>query len=450
MSTHPRPGRRPLATLASIALAAACATYPERTAEALHDFQGGHLERALELYEDPDYTDSTFLSGAEAGTVALTMGDWERARVNFHVADEASQDVLGRGALEPTRLAENLASFGLNDTTKGYGGEGFERVYVHACLAMSYLALGLLDDVSVEARRANELLENEEKLYEKEYKAGGFGHLMSAVAYELRGELDQAYIDYERMEAKGVGTEIAGKALVRIARQLGREDELVRWTERYGADEAPAEDSASIVVLAGVGLGPFKDEIRIVLPLPEGFFSMAVPDYRVRPQPVSGLSLTLPGSGQGVRTALVEQVSAVAEENLSDRIALITAKSVGRGILKRELTKQLEDQFDIGGRIAGDLFSIVSERADLRAWQTLPDAWHAARIFVPPGTHALELAALGGESRALGSYELEPGETMVVLARTVETRLYAHPIGGRPLEAASAAEESHQGAATVP
>jgi hypothetical protein len=40
------------------------------------------------------------------------------------------------------------------------------------------------------------------------------------------------------------------------------------------------------------------------------------------------------------------------------------------------------------------------------------------------------LAVPGGERRPLGTYALEPGETMIVLARTVGGRLYAYPLGG--------------------
>ena len=67
---------------------------------------------------------------------------------------------------------------------------------------------------------------SEAKLYEKEYLAGGFGHFLSAVAYELRGENDQAYIDYVRMHEKGVGGELVRSALVRLARRLGRTNDL--------------------------------------------------------------------------------------------------------------------------------------------------------------------------------------------------------------------------------
>jgi hypothetical protein len=411
-----------------------CASYTERTAGALADFQSGHFERAEREYSDEDEIGSAFLSGAEAGTVALTAGEWDKALEYFGRAVLAVRDVEGRALAGPERLGETLASWALNDTAKAYQGEGFERVYLHCGLALAYLAKGRMDDVYVEARLANELLESEEELYETKYEAGGWGHLISAVTYELIGDKDDAYIDYQRMVEKGVGTSIAGRALVRLARQLGREDELPRLEHEHGPDVEHPAGAASVVVLAAVGLGPYKVETVLPIPTGDGLFQMAVPGYAERPQPVSALRLIDSSSGSSVRTDLVERVTKVAKENLEDRLLWIAAKSVARGLLKRELTQQLEKQYDEIGLIAGDLFTLFTERADLRAWLTLPDSFQACRMFVPPGVRAFTLEAVGGESIDLGTLELEPGETMLVFARTIGTRLHPHVIGGKPVD----------------
>jgi hypothetical protein len=420
--------------IAVIALAAGCASYADRTAGALRDFQGGQFERALEIYSDPAEVGSDFLSGAEAGTVAFTAGDWDAAIRHFDRAAAAVEDIEGRALAGPERLAEGLASWAINDATASYLGEGFERVYLHCFLAQAYLAKGKVDDVYVEVRRANQLLESEEKLYETTYEAGGWGHLISAVTYELIGQPDQAYLDYERMVAKGVGTSLAGKALVRLARKLGREEDLRRLESEYGGDANPPADSASVVVLAAIGLGPFKAEAVLPIPTPDGLFQMAVPGYVERPPLVTALRLVEDESQQSVRTDPVESVTQVAKKNLQDRLAWIAAKSVARGLLKRELTKKLEKEFEGAGRIAGDLFAFLTERADLRAWLTLPDSFQASRMFLAPGTHGFSLEAVGGVTLPLGTFEIEPGETMLVFARSLGTQLYSHIIGGRPVD----------------
>lgn len=439
-----------LTALALAACACSCATYTQRTAGAVADFQNGHLAAAEATFADPKTTGSDLLGPLEAGMVALTAGQWASARTHFEAAALVVREIEDRALISATETAEGLASLAVSEGVKAYHGEGYERVLIHVCLALTYFAEGKLEDVWVEARRANQLLESEETLYEKQYQAGGMGHFLSAVAYEMVGEPGDAYIDYKRMHEKGVGTELAGRALVRLAQRLGRNDELPAWTEHYGPDIERPADAASVVLLAGVGLGPFKEETRLTLPLPGGTVQWAVPTLIRRPQVVRGLALVHAGSGTRVESSLVEDLGQVAQQNLDDRIGWLATKSAVRAGLKYAATDYLSDEHGAVGWILGSVFTMATERADLRCWITLPDSWHGARLFVAPGEHEFSLESTGGESVALGRYELEPGETLVVLARTVEHHLYAYPIGGRRLDLEPSAPADAPEAEPVP
>jgi len=421
------------ASLALVLFAASCATYSDKTASALGDFQRGQFEPALEAYSDPETCDSTFLTGAESGTVALTAGWWDQTLEQMHGAAAFVEDYERRALLGQEAITEFLASWAINDTSKAYYGEGFERVYLHCGLAMGYLAQGKLDDVYVEARLSNKLLEAEETLYDKNYKAGALGHLISAIAYELIGQPDQAYIDYRRMVDKEVGMELAGPELVRLANQMQRDDDIPLWTERFGPEKELPEGAGSIIVIAGVGLGPYKVEARLPIPTEDGIIPISAAAFESRPQPVHAMRLRAIESRLEQDTILLESVSTIAKENLQDRIFWQVAKSVARGFLKRELTKKLDDKYGWQGALAGNLFAFISERADLRCWMTLPDSWQACRLYLPPGTHTLSLEAIGGQNLVLGTYDLEPGETMLVFARSLGYALYAHTIGGEPV-----------------
>ncbi|MBM3977767.1 MAG: hypothetical protein FJ299_12360 [Planctomycetes bacterium] len=419
--------------------AASCASYPLRTQQAFEAFRAGRFDEASAEFAEAAAEESEFLAGAEAGMVELTAGEWERARERFDAAAGAVRALEERALVSASGTAESLGSWLLNDTVRSYEGEGYERVYLHGALALCHLGLGNASGALVEAKRANQLLEREEELYEKKYRAGGFGHLLSALAYELSDQAGEARIDYERMVEKDVGTELAGQALVRLARAGGR-PELEQWIARFGDVPRPPEDSATIVLLAGVGLGPFKEEFALTWPTGDGVLTFAVPTQVVRWQPVSSLQIDAideQGGATSARTVLVESVSTVARENLEDRIHWMAAKSVLRGVLKRELTQALVSSNDgnEGGAalafLAGTLFQVATERADLRCWLTLPDSWQSARLFVPAGRTRLRVGAHGGSSVDLGEIELAPGEWVFVFARSLDTQLYAHRIGGR-------------------
>jgi hypothetical protein len=428
------PAARGLALAAIVFGAAACATYPQRTAAAFRDFESGQLDKAQKAFANPETTGSEFLQYAETGMCAMAAGDWDTAQAELSKAAALSKAFEDEALINPASAGEAVLSWTINESMTSYKGEGYERVMIHACLAMTYLAKGDAEGALVEVRRANGLLEVEEKLYEKSYHAGGLGHVLSAIAFELEHKPADAYIDYERMIDKEVGQPLAGRALVRLSGVLGRKEDRERWESQFGADEERPADAASVVIVAGVGIGPYKREITIPIPTPDGLLQWSVPDYESRPQPVSDLVLQVAGGDRSVRTVVVEDVNAVATENLKDRILWLSVKSAVRAFLKLELTKQLDQQADGIGVLVGVLLTAFTERADLRGWSTLPNTWQAARVFLPPGRHHLDLTAEGGERVSLGTYDLEPGETMFVFARTIGPRLFAHPVGGKRCE----------------
>jgi hypothetical protein len=164
---------------AALAVLPACATYPQRTAAAMWEFEHGNFAAAEESYADTDVTGSAFLSGAEAGMAAMAAGDWAAALEHLQRAVDEAREIEDRALVSATDLGEGLLTWVVNESARTYQGEGFERVMLHATLALAYLATGAVDDVWVEARLANQILEREEELYEKDYRAGKRGSMRS-------------------------------------------------------------------------------------------------------------------------------------------------------------------------------------------------------------------------------------------------------------------------------
>jgi len=429
---QPRLPSWPAAAL--IALCLSCASYPERTAEAYDAFRSGQFDTAIELYADPEVTGGEFLAGSEAGTVALAAGDWDRALAEFDRAARRVKEHEDRALVSAEAAAEQLGGFLLNESQLPYVGEGYERVLLHASLALVYLARGDVEGLWVETRRANRLLETEEALYAKQYAAGGLAHFLSALAYEMLDEPDNALIDYRRMLEKGVGEDLAGRAFVRVAERLGRLEDFPEWAERFGPPQEMAPGAAAVVLVAGLGLAPQKREASLTLPTPWGIARFAVPELKASGGAEPALTLELIDAGLAVQSTVLEDVERVMAENLSDRVGWLALRSVARAALRMAAREQLRKEVGIGAALLADVFTLVAERADLRSWTTLPAQFHAARAFVPAGVHGLVLRRAGA-SYDLGRFELLPGETLIVLARGVGARLHAYPIGGGRLDA---------------
>lgn len=410
---------------------AACQSYNQRVKGPVGAFERGDFTSAETGFTD---VNEGFLRGAEAGMSAFADGRFLDARRHFNGALDASDEILERAALGAENAIEGVLTLAINEGQADYAGEGYERVMLHVMLALTYLAEGDAEGVLVESRRVDDILTQEEELYDTDYGAGGIGHLLSAVAYELTGRWGDAYIDYQRLADKELAPHLVGPALARLSRRLGRSSDIARWESIYGPAELPPDGAGTIVLIAGLGMGPAKREIKIDIPVKGGVFSWAVPEFGSGSGLSSGLALVFPGSGVRVESDMVEDVASVSKENLSDRIALIAARSAARGLMKRQLADQMRDNpnGDALGLIA-DMFTIFSERADLRAWRTLPRQWVAARAFLPAGEFVeIELAETGGALARvpLGAYRVAEGETMFVLARALDSGIVAHVIGG--------------------
>lgn len=422
----------------------ACVSYDLDQEQAVMAFSSGNPEVAIARYRDESFTGSAFLSDVEVGTVEAALGRWDPAQENFLGAAEITKDMDREELINPEAIGEALIRFTLTERIGPYQPEGFERVMLHASLGMIYLATGSLEDALVEVRLADLILTGDEKLYETEYAAGGLGHFLSAVCYELSGRPDDAVIDYQRMEEKGLGLDLARAELIRLYRVLGRDGEADRVERKHGSLPAAPEQAATIVVIAGVGIGPVKREIRMDIPTGEGVISWAVPQFVGRPQPVSHLQITGGGLPGPVPTVVVENVTHTAIENLDDRMFWLASRSAIRAALKYQLTRYLSDEWGSWGVLVGSLFSILTERADLRCWHTLPDTWQAARLSVRPGVIRLRIDAVGGDTHELAPLEVNPGETVFVFARSAGTRLFTNVVGGRRVADRSVPEKRGQ------
>ena len=71
------------------------------------------------------------------------------------------------------------------------------------------------------------------------------------------------------------------------------------------------------------------------------------------------------------------------------------------------------------------MYAAVSEQADLRAWQTLPDKILIGRVLLPPGKHSVQVEFTSGggavaATKELGEIELKPGQSRLMILHTAD------------------------------
>lgn len=424
----------------------ACSTlthYPEVTANARLAFSEGRFEEAIALFPaQPDGPDE-LLYRLERGLVLHTAGKYRESNAEWLVAYEALRGFEGRPSISMRSTLEGLGSLLLNDKVLPYDGEGFERVLLHAYLAMNFTFLGDANGAWVEARRAYEAQREEEQRYEKSYAGqGALARYLSGLVREGAGEIGEAYIDYKKVAELAPYCRAAQVDCLRIAKLRGDVEDEKRWKSLWPSIEIdPLWESVSAgecVLLFQCGLAPMKVPVELPIPHKDGIAKFSAPGYESRPNPVSGVRLLVDGQSYG-RSEVLEDVETIARQNLADRMALIVAKATTRTAGKAYLTHRLQKRYGDWAALLGSLIAIVTEQADLRAWLTLPKNFQVLRVPLEAGAHhfSIELLGLDGNviaTRDLGSFRLRPAERLICNVRSVGLSSFSHVIGGEKLD----------------
>ena len=133
-----------------------------------------------------------------------------------------------------------------------------------------------------------------------------------------------------------------------------------------------------------------------------------------------------------VRTELAQDVTALADKALSERMAGIAVKAVARAAFKYSVAEGATRgaQHAVGGDagpwvgLAVGLltkgFAVASEEADKRSWRTLPDEIHLARTWVSPGTFRLQRTPPSGGAVSNKTISVRAGETAIVIQRVIQ------------------------------
>ena len=125
----------------------------------------------------------------------------------------------------------------------------------------------------------------------------------------------------------------------------------------------------------------------------------------------------------------VENVEAIAMQNLQNRILRVQVKAIARltaqYILIEEQAKAIRKEF---GDDAAELFRFFSanvreivSQADTRSCRTLPAEIRVGRALVPPGTYEVRVVSPSGQqTRASSRLELRAGEKRFLILRSID------------------------------
>jgi hypothetical protein len=353
-------------------------------------------------------------------------------------------------------ISAGVASMFFNDSTIAYYGNEFERAHVSIFEALNYILEGRTNEAVVEARQIDTLFKNwaVEQNYKNFYKDDGFIRYFMGLVYENADYLNDAHISYYRaLQAykKGViplktPAELIDDAYT-SALNLGMSQRANEIKKNYPqAKERIIPDGFGECIIVNYN-GFVPEKIEHILEFALGQIWDYVGSVEVDNDKESkdfqkaksiGISLfandyikvsflkykdiknkiyefNIIANNKEIKSVLVQNVGALAKKTLDDKVGKIYAKTLARAAVKyvigKSVSRKVEESsgntLGVLSQITFNLYNSLSEKADTRAWNTLPDTVLMARFYLPKGKQSITINYLSKSGRILDSQTIE-------------------------------------------
>jgi hypothetical protein len=442
-----------------------CATYYQRTMAFQEQVVSGNIPEAgkiLDKKKKDREGKNQMLYLLNRGWVDFMLQQHELSNLNFERADLLMEDYRKKLGFQALSLLSN-------PSIQPYMAEDFEMVMVNYFKSVNFLQLGNLESAGVEAQKINNklnALNDKYKDHKNRYQRDAFSHLMMGLVFDASRDYNNAFIAYrnalEVYETDysanfGVGVpEQLKKDLLRTAYLTGFKQELRQYEEKFGMTyRHQVQDGGELVFFWHNGFGPVKSEWSLNFSKIDGqggwvtlvneemglnfpfyigdrpsneknafgdlkFVRMAFPRYLER-KPVFQ-SAEIAAAGKTYPLELTQNINEIAFKTLNDRML----REVGNSLLRLATKQALEMAVRHENKDMGALVSIanaLTEKADTRNWQTLPNTISYCRISLPTGPQTIQFRAKsqGSSTSKDLTFSISKGKTQFFVFQNVET-----------------------------
>lgn len=461
-----------IALLLSLVFITGCATYYQKNQKLMDAVYSGNIQTAIKLLENDEKLErperNRLLFYLNKGTVLFLNQNYRESINYFRKADFWVEDFN-------KNIGEEMLALITNPKVTTYGGESFEQVMLHYYGALNYFMLNDYEGALVESKRMLSKLQRITDRYKNnnKYKYDAFAHVLSGMAYEGIGDVNNAFIAYRNaynIYKDDYTTKYNNPApqqlkldLLRTAYLTGFYDQVAFYEREFNLkfDKANATIGSDVVFFWNNGFGPVKDEWSInftIIPyaghpgwveianwdlgisvpyrvdddkqrkglLDMKIIRMALPRYLSRKPTYNKAWLDF--NNQQFRFNLAQNIDAIAFKSLEDRELAELSKGLLRVALKQLVAHEAARQNQAGLALAAQLYGAVSEQADTRNWQLLPHSVFYTRVKTNPGKVQLKFNAQGNQGEnASQVYNLDVvrNKTTFAIAHTMQFSGYS-------------------------
>ncbi|MCD4847837.1 MAG: hypothetical protein K8R76_06570 [Candidatus Aegiribacteria sp.] len=406
--------------LSGLLVISGCATdYTRKMRPVTSDLRNDRPDLALQEFRE-SFQDSTgknrLLYLMELGNLQRLSCEYSEAVTVLLQADRLSDQQRG------LELGQEVGSFLTSDLALEYRGADYEKVFINYCLAASYASENNMEDALVECRAVNNKLRAFNLTYERDnrnrYSDDAFIRYLMGILFEKSGDLNNALIAYRNSAAVydssyaveyGIPAPTRVKSdILRLSNEMGMESVFQNYRNQWPEiddwqDQGPDASHGEIVVILEAGLIPPRVERSYTFVFDDRVYRLALPGIAAFKQKT--LSVVLSSGSRQSDGFLAEDLAAIALKNLEDQAGRDIVRSIARLAIKagvaeagEQIVEELTSENSTVSNITGLLLSIAgaaTERADLRAWLTLPEQIYIARLTLPEGLQPVTIEVNG-------------------------------------------------------
>lgn len=425
-----------MATLVAAVMLTGCAgamrQYDSELGSTMALAQGGQIDAALKkLDENNAGAEPDLLYHLEKGELLRMKGAIAQSRDTWLKADETVRAWEDIAKTDPQRIFSEAGAYLVNDKTRRYDGQDYEKVLLSTRLALDHVLLGDWDLARIEVKKMHEreaviaelrsreiedaqargeennvtttykdlkgypveLLEDPEVIELRNGYQSAIGHYVAGFVYEALGEPSLAAAGYRQAIELRPGIPLLETGLADLDQRSAR----------------PEAGMTDVLLVVEAGVAPAWKSISIPLPVPTSkgliVISTSFPVIRAVSDDVR---LPIPRlAGAEVAVVPITDIDVQARRALKDQMPGIVVRTVIRAIAKGALQAEAQRHDKTGLlSLATMIASVVTEQADERSWRSLPALIGIARLSLPYGKHTLQIGAATHEITVGGRHAL--------------------------------------------
>ncbi len=457
-----------------------CASYKDDTQGLREAWSAGNVQQASQIATTKAKKDTgsvdALLWQLEAGAATRANYQWNDSLLSFSQAENLFDYWDARPEFSVSREAGAIM---VNQTILPYRGHAYDKIMAASYQALNYLDLGKFDEARVEINRAYQ--------YQKDAVSANASSIASAQDAAAKASTDshkhpsqdtydveraqsdpqfnanihQAYGDLDNLKAyapyvnpfsvylQGLyflacGQTSSDYEQARVA--FKRVQDLIGSNPSIDADCTLADQLAAgnlstppslTYVIFETGMAPIREEIRIDIPLfivtrEVPYVGVAFPQLKYNSQFCPGLTIQAANTPT-LHTILLCDMDRVIAQDFKNELPTIIIKTLISAGAKAaaqygiyEATKSNE-YASLFATIAGVVYQVATNQADLRTWVTLPKQFTYCRLPTPADRKLVLLADGSGTSETV---DLPPGVINLVYVKSnnYSNRLLVHAI----------------------